>query len=92
MQATRFSSLARGGARAFSTTSQRALARMQIVGRLADKPEVVATSTGREMVVYKLATESGPRNDEGNRHVSWFRVVSFAEGGGREVLLNQTKG
>ncbi|KAK6008626.1 hypothetical protein QM012_000529 [Aureobasidium pullulans] len=80
------------GARAFSTSPAHSLARMQIIGRLADQPELTPTSTGREMVRYALGVKSGPKNDNGERQTSWFRVASFAEGPGRDVLLNLPKG
>lgn len=80
------------GARAFSTSPAHSLARMQIIGRLADQPELTPTSTGREMVRYALGVKSGPKNENGERQTSWFRVASFTEGPGRDVLLNLPKG
>ncbi|CAD0099349.1 unnamed protein product [Aureobasidium mustum] len=73
------------GARAFSTSPAHALARMQIIGRLADQPELTPTSTGREMVRYALGVKSGPKNENGERQTSWFRVASFSEGPGRDA-------
>lgn len=78
--------------RAFSTTTPRPLARMQIIGRLADQPELTPTSTGREITKFAVGVSSGPRDEQGNRAVSWYRVASFAEGPGREVLLGMEKG
>ncbi|KAG5985025.1 hypothetical protein E4U55_001961 [Claviceps digitariae] len=78
-----------GAARSFSTSSPRSTARMTIVGNLADTPEVQATSTGREIIKYAVASNSGPKD---NRQTSWFRVASFAEGPRRDYLLGLTKG
>ncbi|KAH7162462.1 hypothetical protein B0J13DRAFT_11251 [Dactylonectria estremocensis] len=76
-------------ARAFSTSAPRALARLTIVGNLADTPELHSTSNGREVVRYAVASNHG-RSD--NRKTSWFRVTSFAEGGSRDFLMNLPKG
>lgn len=79
-----------GAARAFSSTPARPFARITIVGHLADTPEVVPTSTGREIVRYAVASNSGPRD---NRTTSWFRVTSFeAEGPRRDFLQSVPKG
>ncbi|KAF5026058.1 hypothetical protein F66182_1850 [Fusarium sp. NRRL 66182] len=75
--------------RAFSTTTPRPLARITILGNLADSPELHSTSTGREIVRYAIASNSG-RGE--NRKTSWFRVTSFAEGPSRDYLLNVPKG
>jgi hypothetical protein len=83
----------RAAVRAFSTTSARPLAKMQIIGRLADTPELFPTSTGKEIVRYALGVSSGPKDEQGNRGVSWFRVASFMqEGPQRELLLSLPKG
>lgn len=79
-------------ARAFSTSAPRPLARMQIIGRLADQPEITPTSTGREITRFAVGVSSGPKDEQGNRAVSWYRVASFAEGPGRDVLLGMEKG
>lgn len=76
-------------ARAFSTSSPRSLARITIIGNLADTPEVHSTSNGREIVRYAVASNSGPRD---NRKTSWFKVTSFAEGPSRDYLMNLPKG
>ncbi|KAF4461176.1 single-stranded DNA-binding [Fusarium albosuccineum] len=76
-------------ARAFSTTAPRPLARITIIGNLADSPELHSTSTGREIIRYAVASNSGPRD---NRKTSWFRVTSFAEGPTRDYLMNLPKG
>lgn len=77
-------------ARAFSTSSPRSIARITIVGNLADTPELQATSSGREIVRYSVASNSGPRD---NRQTSWFRVTSFAEPGSRrDFILSLPKG
>jgi len=80
------------GARAFSTSPAHSLARMQLIGRLADQPELTPTSTGREMVRYALGVRSGPKNENGERATSWFRVASFTDGPGRDLLLSLPKG
>ncbi|KAF5973610.1 single-stranded DNA-binding protein [Fusarium coicis] len=76
-------------ARAFSTTTPRPLAKITIIGNLADTPEVHSTSTGREVLRYAVASNSGTRD---NRKTSWFRVTSFAEGPQRDYLMNLPKG
>ncbi|KAL6924516.1 hypothetical protein ACHAPO_003736 [Fusarium lateritium] len=76
-------------ARAFSTTTARPLAKITIVGNLADTPEVHPTSTGREIVRYAVASNSGSRE---NRKTSWFKVTSFAEGPHRDYLMSLPKG
>lgn len=77
------------GARAFSTSSPRSIARISIIGNLADTPELFPTSTGRELVRYSVASNTGPRD---NRQTSWFRVTSFAEGPQKDYLLGLPKG
>ncbi|KAJ5737610.1 uncharacterized protein N7483_002735 [Penicillium malachiteum] len=76
-------------ARSFSTTSARPAARITITGRLAADPELVATSTGQDVIKYAVGTSSGPRD---NKQTSWFRVASFAEGGQRDYLMSLQKG
>ncbi|KAK1462833.1 single-strand binding protein family [Colletotrichum melonis] len=77
-------------ARAFSTTPSNNVARITIVGNLADAPEVVPTSTGREIIRYAVASNTGPKD---NRQTSWFRVTSFeAEGPRRDFLQSLPKG
>ncbi|KAF6802380.1 ssDNA binding protein [Colletotrichum sojae] len=77
-------------ARAFSTSPSHNLARITIVGNLADTPELHATSTGREIVKYAIASHHGPKD---NRQTSWFRVTSFEnEGPRRDYLQNLPKG
>ncbi|TKA69773.1 hypothetical protein B0A49_00798, partial [Cryomyces minteri] len=78
--------------RAFSFTPRAALARMQLIGRLAAEPELMPTSTGKEMVRYALGVSTGARDASGNRPTSWFRVASFSEGPGRDLLLSLPKG
>ncbi|KAJ4418824.1 ssDNA-binding protein, mitochondrial [Neurospora sp. IMI 360204] len=84
-----FGAAARPAVRSFSSTSARGLARVQIIGNLADTPEVRATSTGREMIKYAIASNSGPRSTP---LTSWFNVTSFAEGKARDFLLTLPKG
>jgi len=86
------STLARS-ARAFSTTTPNALARMQLIGRLADTPEATPTSTGREMIRYALGVSAGPKDENtGQRGTSWFRVASFVEGPQKDLLTSLPKG
>ncbi|KAH8176219.1 single-strand binding protein family protein [Sarocladium implicatum] len=89
MSSSLFMRRAAFGARAFSTSTPRSIARISIIGNLADTPEVVPTSTGRELVRYAVASNSGPRD---NRQVSWFRVTSFSEGPQKDYLLSLPKG
>ncbi|KAF2087604.1 putative ssDNA binding protein [Saccharata proteae CBS 121410] len=81
--------LSRPFARSFSSTPRAALAKMQVIGRLAAEPEVVQTTTGRELVKYALGTSSGPRD---NRKTSWFNVACFDEGPRKDFLLRLPKG
>jgi len=63
---------------------------MTIVGRLADTPELQATSTGQEILKYAVGTNSGPRD---NQKTSWFRIVSFLpEGPQRDFIAGLEKG
>ena len=69
----------------FRTTQQsRGLARMTIIGRLADSPEKAATASSQTVVRYALATNSGPRE---NRQTNWWRVSCFAPSEKFEELL-----
>ncbi len=80
----------RPAARAFSTSARRDIAKITIVGNLADTPELVATSTGREILRCAVASNSGSRD---NRTTSWFRVTSFEpEGPRRDFLRTLPKG
>lgn len=83
---------AASASRAFSTTRPSQLARMQLIGRLADQPESISTSTGRDMVRYALGVSTGAKDESGNRSTSWFRIASFAEGPGKDLLLSLPKG
>ncbi|KAH8595728.1 hypothetical protein B0O99DRAFT_686710 [Bisporella sp. PMI_857] len=77
--------------RAFSTSPRSSsFAKMTIVGRLADTPELHATSTGTELLRYVVGTNSGPRD---NQKTSWFRVTSFVpEGPQRDFIAGLDKG
>jgi hypothetical protein len=77
--------------RAFSTASTRnSFAKMTLIGRLADTPEIVATSTGKEILRYAVGTSTG-RGD--NQKTSWFRVTSFLEEGPqRDFIAGLDKG
>jgi hypothetical protein len=88
--ARRLFSPATSAARAFSTTAPRPVARITIVGNLAATPEVKATASGRDVVEYAVASNSGSRE---NRTTSWFRVAAFeAEGPRRDYLTSLPKG
>lgn len=77
-------------ARAFSTTSRSAYAKIQVIGRLAAQPELVDTSTGNTMIRYTVASAFGPKE---NRQTSWWKVVNFApEGPSRDFILGLPKG
>jgi single stranded DNA-binding protein len=90
LQASRPASRAFTAARAFSTTTPRALAKIQLIGHLAGTPELTPTSTGNDIIKYSLATSSGPRD---NRQTSWWRVSAFIEPGPRrDFLLALDKG
>ncbi|KAK4123684.1 single-strand binding protein family, partial [Parathielavia appendiculata] len=67
-------------ARTFSSTASRPVARITIVGNLADSPELRASSTGREYLRYAVASNSGSAD---NRKTSWFNVSCFVEEGAR---------
>lgn len=75
--------------RSFSSTPRAALARLTLIGRLAAEPELVQTSTGREMVRYAVGVSSGTKE---NPQTSWFRISCFDEGGKRDYLLGLPKG
>lgn len=77
-------------ARAFSTTPARPLAKITIVGNLAQTPELQATSTGREILKYAVASNRGSGD---NSKTSWFRVTSFEnEGPRRDYFQSLPKG
>ncbi|KAK5112671.1 hypothetical protein LTR85_011182 [Meristemomyces frigidus] len=92
MQSLRSLPRAALSARAFSTTAPRPLAKMELIGRLADTPELMPTSTGRDIIKYALGVSGGPRDENGNRAVSWFKIASFVEGPQRDLLLSLPKG
>ncbi|OTB07979.1 hypothetical protein M426DRAFT_8191 [Hypoxylon sp. CI-4A] len=77
-------------ARSFSASARRDIAKITLVGNLAATPELKATSTGREIVEYAVASNSGPRD---NRQTSWFRVTAFLdEGPRRDFITSLPKG
>ncbi|KAK4157239.1 single-stranded DNA-binding protein rim1, mitochondrial [Chaetomidium leptoderma] len=77
-------------ARTFSSTASRPVARITIVGNLADTPELRASSTGREYLRYAVASNSGPQD---NRKTSWFNVSCFVpEGPRRDFFQSLPKG
>ncbi|KAL7276874.1 ssDNA-binding protein, mitochondrial [Rhizina undulata] len=77
-------------ARAFSTTSValRDVAKITLIGRLAADPEVVQTSTGREIVKYAVGARYGLGE---NAKTSWYKVVAF-DPNSKPYLLSLTKG
>lgn len=76
--------------RSFAASPAARLARITIVGRLADAPELVPTSTGSDVIKYALGTNHGPKD---NRQTSWWRVLSYVpEGPGRDLLMGLGKG
>ena len=83
-------------ARNFTTTSPRSLARISLIGRLAATPELKsASSSDTEYITYAIGTSTGPKDAQGNRATSWFRVANFnapAEGKAREYMLGLEKG
>jgi len=77
-------------ARTFSSTARRDVARITIVGNLADTPEVRASSNGREYLRYSIASNTGSGE---NRVTSWFNITGFmGEGRQREYLSRLEKG
>ena len=92
MQSFRSLPRAASSIRSFSTTVPRPLAKMQLIGRLAEQPELMPTSTGREIVRYAIGVNGSQRDENGNRPTSWFKIASFAEGPQRELLLSLPKG
>lgn len=57
---------------------------------MAAEPELVHTSTGKELVRYAVGVSSGPRE---NQTVSWFRITSFPEEGKqKDYILSLPKG
>ncbi|KAL2134215.1 hypothetical protein VTI74DRAFT_720 [Chaetomium olivicolor] len=82
--------VARPAARTFSSTASRPIARITIVGNLADTPELRASSTGREYLRYSVASNTGSGE---NRKTSWFNVSCFEpEGRRREFFQSLPKG
>lgn len=88
---TRAAAPTRAFTRAFSASAARPRARITIVGNLAATPEVRSTSTGRDLIEYAVASNSGPKD---KRITSWFRVVCFSDGEGprRDYLTSLPKG
>ncbi|KAI1374972.1 nucleic acid-binding protein [Hypoxylon crocopeplum] len=80
----RATAAAPGLARAFSASARRDIAKITLVGNLAATPELKATSTGRDIIEYAVASNSGPRD---NRQTSWFKVAAFIEEGPRRDFL-----
>lgn len=77
-------------ARAFSTTPARPLAKITVVGNLVQTPELQATSTGREVLKYAIASNTG-RGE--NTKTSFFRVTAFEnEGPRRDYFQTLPKG
>lgn len=70
--------------RAFSASAPRDIAKITLVGNLAATPEIKATSTGRDIIEYAVASNEGSGE---NRRTSWFKVATFAEEGPRRDFL-----
>lgn len=65
-------------------------AKITLVGRLGDTPELQATSTGKEILKYSIGTSVG-RGE--NKKTSWFRVTGFLpEGPQRDFIAGLEKG
>lgn len=76
--------------RALSTSPAHRIAKITIVGRLADDPEEVPTSSGNPLIKYALGTSTGPKD---NRTTSWWKVACFAQNPGlRNLMLGLGKG
>ncbi|KAI1180340.1 nucleic acid-binding protein [Nemania sp. FL0916] len=69
---------------AFSASARRDIAKITLVGNLAATPEIKPTSTGKSVVEYAVASNSG-RGDK--QTTSWFRVSSFVEEGPRRDYM-----
>ncbi|KAF2434738.1 ssDNA binding protein [Tothia fuscella] len=79
-----------GASHSFSSTSRASFAKMQVIGRLAAAPELVNTSTGKDLVKYSVASSYGPKDNE---KTSWWRVVNFQPAGPqRDYVLGLEKG
>ncbi|KAG6056965.1 hypothetical protein E4U17_001815 [Claviceps sp. LM77 group G4] len=76
-------------ARSFSTSTPRSVARITLVGNLADTPEAFTTSTGKEMIKYAVASNHGTRD---NRQTSWFKVTHFCDGPRKDFMMSLSKG
>ncbi|KAG6035932.1 hypothetical protein E4U19_004038 [Claviceps sp. Clav32 group G5] len=76
-------------ARSFSTSTPRSIARISVVGHLADTPEVFTTSAGKEMIKYAVASHHGTKD---NRQTSWFRITHFGDGPRKDFMLSLSKG
>lgn len=63
------------------------MAKMMIIGRVTGVPEAITTNNGRECVRYTIAKGHGK-----NSTPSFFRVMMFDEGEGKEQLLGLPKG
>jgi hypothetical protein len=78
--------LPRAGVRAFSTSNANSsFAKMTLIGRLADTPELHATSTGEELIRYAIGVNSGPKD---NQKTSWFRVTGFLPDGPQRTFIS----
>ena len=77
-------------ARNFSTSSPREVARITVVGRLADTPELRTSASGRQWLRYTVNTRSGPAS---NPKTSWWNINAWIEEGPqRQFLQNLPKG
>lgn len=77
-------------ARTFSSTSARPVAKITVIGTLGATPEIQATSTGREILKYSVASNTRSR---GETKTSWWRVTCFnVEGNRRDFFQSLPKG
>jgi len=82
--------LATSAVAAAARQQQRGFARLSLTGRLGRQPEILASQTGRELVVFHVASSNNSRDREAPP--SWFRVLSFAEGPRKDFMLSLPKG
>ncbi|KAL8926740.1 MAG: hypothetical protein Q9208_002814 [Pyrenodesmia sp. 3 TL-2023] len=76
--------------RTFTTTPRPASAKISIVGRLADVPQMTQTSSGQDVIRYALGTNHGPRE---NKETSWWKVAAFINDGPfKDSILGLGKG
>ncbi|MCJ1270897.1 ssDNA-binding protein, mitochondrial [Lobaria immixta] len=78
--------------RAFSHTAPNSAAKISIVGRLGNAPELLPSENGPDIIRYGIATSYGGKN---NSRTSWFRVAYFTNEQNarmKQLMLNLPKG